>query len=300
MKIKDRISRVREFALDPYIEPKTPFEKAWLASVKDYLGDCWKSWDNPESYIKDIAYQRGLSMSVKDFTNYNNIILYSGGKESFLTRKIFDYFKVPYRLAIVKEINGYEGPELNEFVDNNIEADIVVDSELFKFGAISHFGRHLPAVYYYTLLLLNKYPGSIIWTGCEYTTPEWSHQNYNLDQHDIMFSDLNSDSDVSGSVYSCITHFREFDVYRIVRKYYNYDTLYSTYDNPEKKIRLEAFEDMLNLIDKVMSSPCKKHLLFEFDPFINNIRIMKPYIYDFRQDAVDFLRQFEGFNKICV
>ena len=176
MKIDERISRVREYALDPYIEPKTTFEKAWLNSVKDYIADSWRNWDNPDNFYKDLEYYRGLSLSVRDFKSNNNIILYSGGKESFLTKKIFDYFGVPYRLAIVKEVNGYEGPELNEFVDNNIKADIVLESELFKIGAISHYGRHLPAVYYYTLLLLKKYPNNVVWVGCEYSTPEWTKE----------------------------------------------------------------------------------------------------------------------------
>ncbi|NCD42369.1 MAG: hypothetical protein EOL88_09790 [Bacteroidia bacterium] len=299
MKIDERLLRVREMALNPYIEPKTHFEKAWLNSVKDYNNDSWYNWDHPDNFIHEIEYKRGLRYSVGDFKSGLNIILYSGGKESLLTKLIFDFYKIPYKLATIKEINGYDGPYINEFVDEFVDSDIFVESEMFRFGAIPQYGRHLPASYYYTLLILKRHPGARVFLGCEYSPIEWCHKNYNIDQCDVMFSDINSDSDVIGSVYSIVNCLREFDIYRIVRKEFSYDPKYSTYDNPEKKSRLEVFDDMIAIIDKINSSQCKKHLLMEFDPFVSTLRIMKPYIYDFRQDIVDFIRQFKEYQKIA-
>jgi len=299
MKVEERISRVREFALNPYIEPQTHFEKAWLYSVRDYNNDSWYNWENADKYISEIDYLRRIPRSIQKFKDRLNVILYSGGKESMLTCKIFDHFNVPYKLATVKEINGWEGPEVGQFVDSSVEKDFIVESEMFKFGAIPQFGRHLPASYYYTLLILQKYPNACVWLGCEYSPIEWCHKNYNMDQCDVMFSDINTDDDVDGNVYSVLNSLREFDIYQIVRKYYDYDVKFSTYDNPEKAERLSVFEDMYKIIEKINNSSCKKHLLMEFDPFVPVLRIMKPYIYDFRQDIVDFMRQFKDFKKIA-
>lgn len=105
MNIHKRKSNIVDMYYNPWITPTSRFEAFHLASVRDH-------GRNEHSPAPD-EKTSPVSMRIFSLHNKMNVLLYSGGKESFLTACILDHYAIPCtknyilkRLGLLEIQNG--------------------------------------------------------------------------------------------------------------------------------------------------------------------------------------------------
>ncbi|NCD42370.1 MAG: hypothetical protein EOL88_09795, partial [Bacteroidia bacterium] len=230
MNINDRINRIGEFCYNPYVDlpNKTNFENLYINSMRDFgreismLDYC--DFKNIKQKVVDVNDLAGLGKK--------HFVLWTGGKESYLTRKILDFYGVDYKTITFVESEScgidFSGGTRKFIEEKHLTPDIIKQSTCVADLATNSWGSSVPILYKYILEIIKDYPGCVLWIGSEYTSCLARYKvKFALDQSDLLFSELNDDEDIFGSVYSIVNCLREFDIYRIVRKEFSYDPKYS-------------------------------------------------------------------------
>ena len=287
MRIKCRKDNIISSYYNPWKVPTCSFEQWHLPSCRDY-GRNEFSVDNPfpvEKYSPDIENMR----------NKKNYILYSGGKESFLTRVILKHFNIPFELVFIDERGVIRDSEKHSEYDKiskkiKNDCDHIINSNIIERVITSNrFGRNFTITYWYILECLERFGDANIFVGAEWLSPKFLHSQMKYEHSDLLYSDINSDSDVAGNVYSLVNCLLEFDIFRLVVNYFGYDPKWSYYDHKKKEERIGYFMRMNSLIEDISNSPLKEDVLSELEFIVPQYRIMEPIYYDFRSDISCFL-----------
>lgn len=297
MRIEERLKRINEFCYNPYVELEniTPFESLYVNSIRDFGRDM---------SIVDGNYFKfdNKAVSFDELRDKRHFIMWTGGKESFLTSKILNFFGIKYEKItfLEKHRSGAFNAGTESYVNNGkLNSDFVKSSTLIDDVATNSWGASVPILYSYVLRILQEYPGSVVWIGSEYMSCFAQYRlKFTLDQSDIMFADINNDPDIDGSVYSCVNSLREFDIYRISRTEFNYDPKFSFYDQgKDKEYRIHIWDSYMRLLDKINLSNEKELIYMELNYIPLGVSLFKPPIYDFRIDIAKFLRSLSNFDR---
>jgi len=299
MKIEDRIKRMNEFCMNPYIEleNKTNFECLFTSSIKDFGRD-YSMIDYPN--FKHVKRQE---VNIEDMRKKRHILFWTGGKESLLTSKILDYYNIKYiKVTFVESTKGdidFSGGTAAFLEDGRLVTDVIKKSSCVADLASNTWGASVPILYRYILDIIKDYPDCVVWIGSEYTSCLARYKiKFALDQSDLLFHEINSDNDVFGEVYSIVNCLREFDIFQIVRKEFGYDPEYSCYNQGKKKIeRIGIWDSYLNLLDKINAAADKDFIRMELNHIPLGIRLHMPIIYDFRKNITQFLRTLKSFDR---
>jgi len=259
------------------LEGQTEFEKLHQVSLQTFASVA-------KCNLSFFTLPPPIEMKLKNFKNKENIVLFTGGKDSLLTCQILDFHEIPYKTLFIKE----KGKSFKK-----IKADIRLKSKLCEeYSSPTHHSKNIPLLYAYYLMVLEKFPGSILWTGGEYRTIYHSMMVSSVDQTDLCFNELNSDKDIDGQVYSVINCLKEFDTFRIMTNYFGYDYSYSYKDRPERLEGLTMYSimnTMMNMYEDFIAEDCPFEL--ELTKYINHqITLESPMYYDFSNDVLAFLR----------
>lgn len=229
--------------------------------------------------------------SMKDKTNY---VLYSGGKESLLTCKILDFYGVEYKKVLFDE-------SVKSFSDNiYAEADIILGSEVIEEYGNDLYGKHIPLIAYYSSVLADLFPHSVIWIGAANVDEKIRFSLGNSDHSDL--SMYLSSRNTECEFYSCVNSLSEFDIYRIMKNCFDYEDIRSCGDNPEKGNRITAFS-LANDLYATLADIDERERLMMFDSqmLLNGfIGLKKPTMFDFRSDLRLFLSSMDDLNVGAV
>ncbi len=129
MKARTRIERMKEFCYNPYVDlsDKTNFENLYVNSMKDFGREV--------SMIDYDGFDRiqRVEMNLEEMiTGHKHILFWTGGKESYLTSKILDYYGVNYKcVTFVESKKGgidFSGGTDSFIKDGYLKPDIVRSS----------------------------------------------------------------------------------------------------------------------------------------------------------------------------
>ncbi len=277
---------------NPWTVPQTYFEQWHLASVKDY----GRNEHTEELFILGQPEETKLT----SFYEKRNILLYSGGKESFLTANILDFYGIKYEKLFIDETGDIRDSEKHECYNDvarqiKDSCDHVIESNVIeKYITSNRFGRNFPITYYYILDTMERFECANVLVGAEWLSGRFLHNQIKYEHSDILYHDLNSDPEVDGSVYSIVNCLLEFDIYRIVSNYLGYDDRWSYYDHKKKEERIGYFKRMNNLICDIDKSTLRDDVLSELEFIVPQVRIMSPIFYDFRCGISNFIERLNG------
>ena len=291
MRIRDRKQRVVDLYHNPFLMPLSLFEAKHLSSVRDFKRNDYS--ENINAPIKECV-------DIQEFKDADNIVLYSGGKESFLTSKILTHFDIPHKKLFIQEIGTIRDSEKHS-IYNEISEEIKSSCDFIYPSRILHntirsnqFGRNFMITYYYILEALEMYPGCNLFVGAEWLSEHFYHSQIKYEHSDYLYNDINTDTDIIGNVFSILNSLLEFDAYRLAVNYFGYDDRWSYYDHKKKEERIGYFRRMNELINDISNYSNKEDLLSELEFIVPEYRLMPPYLYDFRRDISSFLRHYEN------
>lgn len=287
MQIKCRKDSIISSYYNPWKMPANMFESWHLSSCKDY-GRNEHSVDIPLPQVKSL-------MNIENLRSRKNYILYSGGKESFVTRKLLDYYRVNYELVFIderSEIRRLEKHDNYNVVAKTIKDEchhIIESNVLDEVITSDRFGRNFTITYWYILECLERFGNANILVGSEWLSPKFLHNQMKYEHSDLLYSDINADPDISGCAYSVVNSLLEFDVFRLAVNHLGYDIRWSYYDHKKKEERIRFFMRMNNLINDIGKSSLCEDVLSELEFIVPQYRIMEPIYYDFRYDVSNFI-----------
>jgi len=288
--IWERKENIIEMYYNPYTMPVDRFDGWHLSSVRD---------KGRKATSGDLFYQANKTkMNISDLGHKDCYVLYSGGKESFLTCKILEFYGIEYKKIFISELGDIRDSEKGEGYDEisafHREGCIHIDSTVIHDNVASNrFGRNFPITYWYILHCMERFGDANYLVGAEWLSTNYLHNEMKFEHSDMLYADLNNDPEIYGNVYSVVNCLREYDIYRLVSNYFEYDDRWSTYDHKRKIERISYFREMNKMTQNIIASKDRGDILSALDFIIPEIRLMNPIIYDFRHDVSMFIESLK-------